>query len=197
MSEPPANPWPRRVLLALHLLWALIGLTVCLWLAAAGGHPPGLVFVPLAVAAWALGHLFLWAAGRLARAGAVRPGGERWPPALLAAVLGSGCVTAIGLCVLALQAIQRELAPDAWTLTLAAVWSPHVVAFAALLLRRRWARPLAVALALFWVAVLIYQLFTTTQVRAWEWPVAALLLAALLALAVALWRSAAVRRALA
>ncbi|HMB54198.1 MAG TPA: hypothetical protein VKU40_12835 [Thermoanaerobaculia bacterium] len=197
MTEPASTPWTWRVLLALHLLWALAGLALCLLLATATtGHPPGIAFLPFAAGAWGLGHLFLYVAGRLARAGVERTGSVRWPPALLAALLGSGGVAALGLFVLASLSVQRQ-ALDAWTATLAAVWLPHVVVFSALLLRRRWARPRAVALALFWVLVLVVQVFTTTDVRAWEWPVVALLIAALGALALALWRSDAVRRALA
>lgn len=42
------------------MLWALAGIYASVVLLMAGGHPPGLVFLPVALVAWALGHLFLW-----------------------------------------------------------------------------------------------------------------------------------------
>ena len=50
----------RHLFYWLHAILALIGLGVCgVLLTATSGHPPGVVFLPLAVAAWLVAHAFL------------------------------------------------------------------------------------------------------------------------------------------
>jgi len=50
-----------------HIIWAIAGLSLCYWLVTLeGGHPSGIVFVPIAAAIWLAGHLLLWLSRKLA-----------------------------------------------------------------------------------------------------------------------------------
>lgn len=199
MTEPDRGlVWGLRIA---HLAWALPCVAISAVLVMArGGHPPGFVYLPLALVAWGLGHLFLWGAGRLASRGLEAWGRDghasRWPWALVVSLLATGLVTAAGLALLVRMAVDWDLGVDAWTATLLAVWLPHGACFVGLLLRRAWSRGLAAALAWGWVGILVWQFFTTTDFRPWDVPLAVILGAALLALGWVMARSDAVRRAL-
>jgi hypothetical protein len=165
-----------------------------------GGHPPGIIFLPFALAAWALGHFFLWASGRLATVGVqrleARGVATRWPPSLMIAILGTGVVAAGGLAFIGRLAVDRDQGLDAWNAILLGVWLPHAVCFPALLLRQAWSRWLATALAVGWALLMVSQILTTNDLRPWDWPLAVVLIAALIVLAVRLATAEAVGRAL-
>jgi len=56
----------KQIFCALHIVWAIIGAAICILLATLeGGHPPGLVFVPIAAAIWLVGHVLLWLSRKL------------------------------------------------------------------------------------------------------------------------------------
>lgn len=56
----------KNVFLWLHIVWAIIGASISILLATLkGGHPPGLVFVPIAAAIWLVGHVLLWLSHKL------------------------------------------------------------------------------------------------------------------------------------
>jgi hypothetical protein len=172
----------------LHSLWAAIGLVVSAMFAFSWqGHPPGIIFLPLALAGWGAGHLFLWVSRRLAVAGSrlleARGVAVRWPPSMLLATAATGVVTAGGLALVARLAIDSDAGLDAWTAILLGVWLPHVVCFGALLLRRAWSLWLAAALAVGWALLLVVQLFTTNDPRPWDLPLALALIGGLIALA--------------
>jgi hypothetical protein len=178
-----------------------VGVTISAWLLSSWqGHPPGVIFLPLALAAWGLGHLFLWASFRLAVAGArrleTRGFVTSWPPALVLAIAGTGVVAAGGLALVGRLVVDRDSTLDAWNAILLGVWLPHAVCFPALLLRQGWSRWLAAALAVGWAALLVSQLLTTNDPRPWDLPVALFLIGALIALAARLLTAARVRLAL-
>jgi hypothetical protein len=164
-----------------------------------GGHPPGIIFLPIALAAWGLGHFVLWASGRLAVSGVrrfeVRGAAAAWPPALLLAIAGTGVVAIGGLALVGRLVIDRDATLDLWNSILLGVWLPHAVCFPALLLRQGWSRWLAAALAAGWAVLLVVQLFTTNDPRPWDYPLAAILIGALIALAARLLTGERVRRA--
>ena len=202
-AELPSRRWRavRRVVRLLHVLWAAVGLTVSGWLLSSWeGHPPGVIFLPLAIAAWGLGHLFLWASGRLAVAGGrrleARGLATGWPPTLVLAIAGTGVVAAGGLALVGRLVLDHDLALDVWTAVLLGVWLPHAVCFPALLLRQGWSRWLAGALAAGWAVLLVSQIFTTNDPRPWDLPLALVLIGALVALAARLLTAEQVRRAL-
>ncbi len=121
MSQEGRHATKGRATVA-HAVWAAIGVAVCLLLILTGrkGHPPAVIFLPLVLVAWAMGHGLIWGALRLAAAGrrktASAADGQSWPRGLRVAAFG----TAAG----------------------------------ALLLRRRWSRPLSATLAFGWAALL-------------------------------------------
>jgi hypothetical protein len=189
------------VLRLLHAIWAAVGLAVSAWLASSTkGHPPGIIFLPIALAGWGLGHLFLWGSGRLATAGRrrleARGVATGWPPSLVLAIAGTGIIAAAGVALVVRLAVDRDQGLDAWTAILLAAWLPHAVCFPALLLRRAWSRWLAAALAVGWTILMVFQLFTTNDWRPWDLPVALVLIGALAVLAARLFTSERVRLAL-
>jgi hypothetical protein len=182
-------------------VWAAVGLAVSAWLASSTkGHPPGIIFLPIALAGWGMGHLFLWGSGRLATAGRRRLEGQglatAWPPSLVLAIAGTGIVAAAGVALMVRLAVDRDQGLDAWTLILLGVWLPHAVCFPALLLRRAWSRWLAAALAVGWTILLVVQLFTTNDWRPWDLPLAVVLIGGLVVLAARLLTGKRVRLAL-
>ena len=93
----------KNVFRWLHGVWAIIGASICILLAAAkGGHPPGLVFVPIAAVIWLAGHLLLWMSHRLAIRGkslaeSRNTASGRWPLAIIFLVLVFGVIFILGL----------------------------------------------------------------------------------------------------
>ena len=93
----------KNVFRWLHGIWVIIGAGSCILLAAAkGGHPPGLVFVPVAAAIWLAGHLLLWMSHRLAIRGkrlaeSRNIASGKWPLTIIFLVLGFGAIFIFGL----------------------------------------------------------------------------------------------------
>lgn len=112
----------------LHVLWAMPCVVVGIGLATAkGGHPPGIIFVPLVLAAWIVGHLSLgltqWLLGRGLRAhGFNRASEASWPPAILVCLVSCGIVFLSGLAVITKGVLFDRPLPAIWW-SLIAVWS--------------------------------------------------------------------------
>lgn len=184
----------RTLFRALHVLWALpcVAVSVLLVLSK-GGHPPGIVFVPLVLLAWGLGHLLLWGTHWLARKGLAKRGpSATWPVAVVLALVGSGVVAFLGILLGGAAAFERSHW-SAWDVTLLGVVVAHLPAFAGLLLRERWSRLWAAALTAFWSLTMLYQMVDAlrrgSSIDSWEWPVATLIVVGFGALAWALVRS--------
>ena len=44
-----------------HIVWAIAGVSVCyVFTTLEGGHPTGIVFVPITATIWLIGHMLLW-----------------------------------------------------------------------------------------------------------------------------------------
>lgn len=93
----------KNVFRWLHIVWAIIGASICILLATLeGGHPPGLVFVPIAAAIWVVGHVLLWLSCKLAirrkylldNRNIVR---GKWPVMLIVLVILCGIVFIFGI----------------------------------------------------------------------------------------------------
>ncbi len=91
----------------IQIVWAIIGAYICILLARLkGGHPPGLVFVPIAAAIWLVGHVLIWLSHKLAIRGKFLAdnkniaGGE-WPLMLIVLVILCGIVLIFGILFLA------------------------------------------------------------------------------------------------
>jgi hypothetical protein len=97
----------KNVFRWLHIVWAFIGASICILLATLkGGHPPGLVFVPVAVAIWLLGHVLLWLSRKLliqGKSSADNGNSTRgkWPLMLIVFVILLGVVFILGILGLA------------------------------------------------------------------------------------------------
>lgn len=143
-----SSDYLKNVFRWLHIVWGIVGASVCILLATAtGGHPPGLVFVPIAAAIWIAGHVLLWVSHRLAIRGKyladntnISP--AKWPPTIIFLVFLFGIVFIFGLFWIIWQVLfERD-----WLRELAiplAVWIPSSICFFGILLRQDWSRILA------------------------------------------------------
>lgn len=152
---------PRRSHRVAHAVWAAVCITVCLLLVFTGreGHPPAIILLPLVLAAWAVGHGFLWGAHRLAAAGrrASADDDRAWPLGLQAAVVCTAAATLVGVVQVGGTVLTRNWYPTSY----AGVWAAmllvclvHAACLTALLLRRSWSRWLSAAIAFGWAALL-------------------------------------------
>lgn len=150
-----------------HAVWGVIGFSLCVLFALVpGGHPPLMIFIPLIVAVWFVGHIAIWGAGRIAARGrraAIEADAEAraWPLGLVAVLVLAGIAGAIGLLQLVVSVLMRELypfdPPGLWAFTMT-IWIAHGACFVGLLLRKRWSRYLCAALPLGWAALLVVQI---------------------------------------
>lgn len=162
-----ADSRSRKGWRVVHALWAVLAVAVSLVLVfTKGGHPPMIVFVPIVLIMWAVGHTVVWGVGWLAARGrhiASEAGreGEPWPAGLRLALVPTGVAGLIGIFQLLMTALEGGLYPyhyaSEWVMMLA-VWAVHGVCFGGLLLRRRWSRPLSAMLAFGWALLLASQI---------------------------------------
>lgn len=161
--KPESAKIPQRGLRAAHAAWAAVGVIACLLLVLTGrkGHPPAIILLPLVLVAWAVGHVLIWGAMRLAaagrRSGAAAANGQGWPFGLRVAVVCTGAAAVVGVVQVVGTVMTGRWYPfqhaGEWA-ALLLVWMVHAACFAALLLRRRWSRLLSAALAFGWAALL-------------------------------------------
>ncbi len=87
----------------LHIVWAIIGASICVLLATLrGGHPPGLVFVPIVAAIWVVGHVMLWLSHNLVVRGKYLSDNRdsvrgKWPVVLTILVILCGIILVFGV----------------------------------------------------------------------------------------------------
>jgi len=147
----------------MHGVWAIIGAGSCILLASAkGGHPPGLVFVPVAAAIWLAGHLLLWMSHRLAIRGksleeSRNIASGKWPLTIIFLVLVFGVIFIFGLFGIIWQVLferdsLRELAIPLL------YWIPSSICFFGILLRQDWSRILAGSGLLLLAAILLFEM---------------------------------------
>jgi hypothetical protein len=149
----------------LHIVWALIGIVVSIVLVSIGsGHPPPIIFLPVALVIWAAGHVALWGISRVAARGkrlAQSRAQDAWPLTLKLVLLGTGIVTAMTALQLLVTAVFGNLYPyrnpALWTGMLA-VGLVHAACFFGVLLRKRWSRALAAGIGFLWVAQAVVQI---------------------------------------
>ena len=153
------NPKVRRGRRVAHSLWAAVAVSVSLLLVLGGrGHPPPIIFLPLVIVVWVVGHFTVWGVGWLAAKGqrlaSENEGrGKSWPVGLRLALIGTGVAAAIGLLQIIVTGYQRKMYPfhdvTLWTIMMV-IWLVHGACFVGLLLRRPWSRLVSVMLALAW-----------------------------------------------
>ena len=97
----------KNIFRSLHIVWAFIGAGICILLAnLEGGHPPGLVFVPIAAAIWLAGHVLFWLSRKLVVRGKYlvenkNIAGIKWLLILIVFVILFGFVFILGIVGLA------------------------------------------------------------------------------------------------
>ncbi len=147
----------------IHAVWAIIGASSCILLAAAkGGHPPGLVFVPVAAAIWLAGHLLLWVGHKLAIRGknlaeSKNIASGKWPVTIILLAIVCGAIFIFGLFGIIWQLLferdwRRELALPLL------YWIPTSLCFFGILLRRDWSRILAGGGFMLVAAILLFEM---------------------------------------
>jgi hypothetical protein len=175
------NNYLKRTFRWLHTIWAIIGAGVCVLLATAqGGHPPGLVFVPVAAAIWLAGHVLFWGTRKLAirgkrLAGDSKAASGKWPLILIVLVLLSGILSIFGLLGIFWQVVSE----NNWLRKLPvplAIWIPSTLCFFGLLLRQDWSRVLAGSGIIITAAALLYEIIVI-QMRSQQYSAVELLIA--------------------
>lgn len=149
----------KKLFLFLHGLVFLLGAIACVILFnARGGHPPGIIFLPFAGAAWVFLHIFfgvMQKLGTMGRRRAIEYGQqpEPWPPALILVVLGCCFIFFNGLSALAPLIMYRRETPILLAVFVA-VQGLNLACLCGIMLRRDWARMIAGG-ALLLIAVII------------------------------------------
>ncbi len=161
------SPKDRRGYAA-HAAWAVTAVAVSLLMIFTinKGHPPFIVFLPLVILVWVVGHLAIWGVawlvvkGRRVASG-TRSEGRSWPVGLRLAVIGTGVLTSVGVFQILVTGYLGRLYPyhyaNLWALMLV-IKLVHAACFVGLLLRQRWSRHMSALLAVGWAMLLASQI---------------------------------------
>ena len=152
----------KNVFRSLHIIWAIIGVCATVVLAMAKGHPPGIMFVPVALLLWGLGHIFLWFGQKLAvQGGSSFESGERnngnFPLALGILSLLFGAVFFVGS-VQIIITVMDNYNRQSELLIILSLWLPSSICFFGILLRQPWSRILASGMFIIAALILLYQM---------------------------------------
>ena len=156
----------RTVFRWLHFIWGFIGVSICILLATAkGGHPPGLVFVPVAAVIWLAGHILLWVSRKLAIRGKAlvenrKNASGNWPLILIILAFVSGLVFIFGLFGIIWRILDNENWLRYMTLPLS-IWLLCTSCFFGFLLRKDWSRILAGSGSIFLGVILLYEMIAS------------------------------------
>jgi hypothetical protein len=157
-----------RRMYAAHAAWAVIAVIVSLLMVFTinKGHPPLIVFLPLFILVWVIGHLAVWGVGWLVVKGRrVASGtgnkGRSWPVGLKLAVIGTGVLTSVGVFQILVTVYLGRLYPyhyaNLWAIMLV-VKLVHAACFVGLLLRQQWSRYVSGLLAIGWAILFASQI---------------------------------------
>jgi len=189
---------------SLHIVWAIIGISVVLILAnSTKGHPPGIVFVPIALAIWVAGHAFLWLCHVLAKRGKnlaenrEHASGE-WPLTLVILAFVFGGIFIFGIFTIGLRSLFGDNNSQNNLPYMLLLWLPPSICFMGIMLRQSWSRLLAsgifFAAAIFLLYRMIQRLGHAPQyVPALDWVVITLVLTSFLFLGQHIFRSSGIR----
>lgn len=161
---------------ALHTAWAVLAVVVSLFMIFTidTGHPPLIVFLPLVVLVWFIGHLGIWCVVRLIAKGvrvAIETGsqGRSWPIGLRLAVICTGVLTSAGVFQIIVTGYLGRLYPyhyvNLWTIMLV-IKLVHAACFVGLLLRQKWSRLTSALLAFGWAMLMASQIAEHLPLRA-------------------------------
>ena len=156
----------KNVFRGLHIVWAILGAGICILLATAkGGHPPGLVFVPVAAVIWLAGHVVLWVSRKLAIRGRhlaenrnIASG--KWPLPIILLGLFFGIVFFFGVLGISWQVFIERDGLRGLGVPLA-YWVPSSLCFFGILLRQDWSRILAGSGFIIVGVILLYEMIAS------------------------------------
>jgi hypothetical protein len=191
----------KNVFRSLHIIWAIIGVCATIVLAMAKGHPPGIMFVPVALLLWGLGHIFLWFGQKLAvKGGSSSENGERnegsFPLALGILSVVFGAIFFVGSVQIIITMMdnynrQSEL------LIILSLWLPSSICFFGILLRQAWSRILASGMFITGALILLYQMIESIMLdrrhSSFDWITSVIITICCLSLAQYLLRSPGVK----
>lgn len=162
----------------LHIVWLIIGVSITVMLVTSTkGHPPGVIFAPVALALWIAGHALLWFSHKLAIQGnnlaeKKDSAGGKWPLTLILLAFIFGCVFIFGLFVIPIKVLFEQNWQSKLPIFLV-IWLPPSICFVGILLRQAWSRILAsggfIAVALFLLYQMIESLAHNNRHSALDW----------------------------
>ena len=162
----------------LHIVWLIIGVSITVMLVTSTkGHPPGIIFAPIAVALWMAGHVLLWFSHKLAIQGnnlaeKRDDAGGKWPLTLIFLAFIFGCVFIFGLFGITAKVLFEQNWQSKLPIFLV-IWLPPSICFIGILLRQAWSRILAsggfIVVALFLLYQMIESLAHSNRYSALDW----------------------------
>ena len=132
----------------LHIVWAILCVIACVILVISkGGHPPGIILLPIALIFWVVGHVLLWIIYKLFARGKtldVRPETDvkKWPLSLIILAVFLGGVFVFGSMAIILFIVLENDWLSGMPVILA-LWLPPSLCFIGILLHKSWSRVLA------------------------------------------------------
>ncbi|MGH1538397.1 MAG: hypothetical protein ACRBDX_10205 [Gammaproteobacteria bacterium] len=147
----------------LNIIWAIVGISLTVILVTSTkGHPPGIVFAPIAVVIWIIGHVLLWLICKIAIRGnqqAATKSSVRsdWPITLVLLALLFGAVCVFGFFGIVLQIMFEHNWQSKLPIMLL-IWLPPSICFVGILLRQSWSRIMAGGGFIIVAIYLLYQM---------------------------------------
>ena len=147
----------------LHIVWAILAVIACVILVTSkGGHPPGIILLPIALIFWVIGHVLLWVISKLFARGKklevrTETDVKKWPLSLIILTVFFGGVFIFGsMAIILFMVLQNDWLSGMPVIL--ALWLPPSVCFIGILLHKSWSRLLAgwgfIAVAM----IILYQL---------------------------------------
>jgi hypothetical protein len=151
----------------LHIVWAILGVIACVILVTSkGGHPPGIILLPIALIFWVVGHVLLWIISKLFARGKkleVRTESDvkKWPLSLIILAVFLGGVFIFGsMAIILLIVLENDWLSDMPAIL--ALWLPPSLCFIGILLHKSWSRVLAGWGFIGVAMIILYQLVEST-----------------------------------
>lgn len=153
----------KKLFLALHGVVICLGIYACVVLFnARGGHPPGIIFLPVAAVAWIFLHIFLGGMQKLASMGENRAYDrgrdlERWPSVLILVVIASSIIFINGIPGLTALVFSQNQRPQLLAL-MSVLQAVNLACLCGILLRRDWARIIAGSAFVLFAGLILFRL---------------------------------------
>ena len=153
----------KLVFRLLNVIWAIVGISVTVILVmSTKGHPPGIVFAPIAVVIWIIGHALFWLICKLVVRGNQKTATKSsvrtdWPITLVLLALLFGTVCVFGFFGIVLQIMFEHNWQNKLPIMIL-IWLPPSICFVGILLRQSWSRIMAGSVFIIVAIFLLYQM---------------------------------------